>query len=173
MQTTRDMGFSQLYDDYFARVYNYVRYRVEDAATADDVVSGVFERILGKMDTYRPERGPLDAWVFAVARNGVNDHFRSRRWRSWLPLDLLPERASREPEAPALLEEEETRRALTVALRGLDDRERDLLGLRFGTGISNREIASMTGLTESNVGVILHRAVKRLQAAMGGTGGGE
>lgn len=166
MRTTLEMEFARLYDLYFARVYNYVRYRVEDAATADDVVSGVFERILGKMAAYRPERGPLDAWVFGVARNGVNDHFRSRRWRAWLPLDLLPEPESREPEAPALLEEEESRRALAQALRGLDDRERDLLGLRFGTGITNREIASMTGLTESNVGVILHRAIKKLQVEL-------
>ena len=44
------------------------------------------------------------------------------------------------------------------------DRERELLSLKYGAECTNREIARMTGLSESNVGTILHRAVQALRA---------
>jgi len=50
-----------------------------------------------------------------------------------------------------------------VLLRTLSDRERDLIALKYGAEMSNRDIAGATGLTESNVGTILHRAVQALR----------
>ena len=44
------------------------------------------------------------------------------------------------------------------------DRERELLAMKYGSEFSNRDIARMTGLSESNVGTILHRAVQVLRA---------
>ena len=46
----------------------------------------------------------------------------------------------------------------------LTERERELIALRYGGDINNRLIAKLTGLSESNVGVILHRAVQTLKA---------
>jgi len=48
----------------------------------------------------------------------------------------------------------------------LSDRERDLVALKFAAGLTNRRIAELTGLSESNLGVILYRAVPRLRAEM-------
>ena len=48
-------------------------------------------------------------------------------------------------------------------IKELDDRERDLLALKFGAGLTNRRIARLTGLTESNVGVILYRTLHHLR----------
>ena len=54
-----------------------------------------------------------------------------------------------------------------MLLSRLPDRERELLALKYGAGITNRAIASTTGLTESNVGTILHRAILALRAEWG------
>ena len=48
----------------------------------------------------------------------------------------------------------------------LSHRERDLIGLKFAGGLTNRRIAALTGLSESNVGVILYRAVRRLRTEL-------
>ena len=56
------------------------------------------------------------------------------------------------------------RERLRVLLARLADRERELVALKYGAGLTNRAIAGLTGLTESNVGVILYRAVQRLRA---------
>ena len=52
---------------------------------------------------------------------------------------------------------------LAVLLQTLSDRDRDLIALKYGAEMSNRDIASATGLSESNVGTILHRAVQALR----------
>ena len=97
-QASADVAaFGALYDHYFARVYNYVRYRLPDAASADDITAQVFERALNKIDAYRPEKAPFAAWLFAIARNAVNDHLRRQQRRRWLSLDILGSGAAPSP----------------------------------------------------------------------------
>ena len=54
---------------------------------------------------------------------------------------------------------------LSRLLAGLPERERELVALKYGSGMTNRAIAKATGLSESNVGTILHRTVGQLRAA--------
>jgi RNA polymerase sigma-70 factor (ECF subfamily) len=161
---SRRPDFADIYDRCFAPVFNYVLYRVGDVAAADEVVSRVFERALDRLDGYDPRRGPPRAWLFGIARNAVNDHFRARRWLAWLPGDLAARADA--PHDDALVADED-RRLLLRALRTLDAREREVLALKFGGEMSHRDIASEVGLGESHVGVIVHRALKRLRAELG------
>ncbi|HZW03631.1 MAG TPA: sigma-70 family RNA polymerase sigma factor [Anaerolineaceae bacterium] len=163
-------AFGSLYDRYYTRVYNYLRYRLDDDASAEELCAQVFERLLGHIRRYDPERGPFEPWLFAIARNALRDHWRRMKLRRFLPLDTLNRKASAavSPEEQAVRDEEIE--SLKRALSALDGRERDLLGLKFAAGLTNREIAQMTGLTESNVGVILYRAVQKLKKITTGEG---
>ena len=164
--TAEPAAFAAIYDHYFSRVYNYVRYRVGDAETADDITAQIFERAMVNVGRYRPERAPFAAWLFAIARNAVNDHFRAQKRRRWLSLDVLRDRASAEPRPEEVVVQNETRAELLAAVARLSDREQDLIALKFAAGLTNRRIAEMTGLSQSNVGVILYRAVRRLRAKL-------
>ena len=137
-----------------------------DAATADDLTAQVFERVLGNLGRYRPERAPFAGWLFAIARNAVNDHLRAQQRRRWLSLDALRGRPSPEPPPEAAVIQDETRAELLAAVARLSGRERDLIALKFAAGLTNRRIAQLTGLSQSNVGVILYRAVRRLRVTM-------
>jgi len=157
-------AFAAIYDHYFGRVFNYVRYRLPDADRADDVTAQVFERTLNNLDRYQPDRAPFSAWLFAIARNAVNDYLRRQQRRRWISLDILWNRSSEEPEPGQLVSDQELQHELLAAVASLRDRERDLIGLKFAAGLTNRRIAELTGLSESNVGIILFRAVRRLRA---------
>ena len=159
-------AFAAVYDHYFPRVYNYVRYRVGDAATADDLTARVFARVLAKIKRYSPEQAPFAAWLFAIARNAVNDHLRAQKRRRWLSLDVISDRFSVEPKPEEILVRKEGHAALLAAVARLSDRQRNLIGLKFGAGLTNRRIAELTGLSESNVGVILYRTMRRLRAEL-------
>jgi RNA polymerase sigma-70 factor (ECF subfamily) len=161
-------AFAEMYQQYYARIYNYIRYRCDDPATAEDLTAQVFERLLARFHTFSPERGPFGAWLFAIARNLVNGHRRSERYRAWLSIDILHRWPSEEsgPEEATLRNEAEAE--LLAAVGKLDERDRDLLGLKFAGQLNNRQIAELTGLSESNVGVILHRTIHRLRATLGG-----
>lgn len=156
-------AFGSLYDRYYTRVYNYLRYRLDDDASAEELCAQVFERLLMYIRRYDPERGPFEPWLFAIARNALRDHWRRMKLRRFLPLDTQIQKASASvsPEDQAVRDEEIEE--LKQALCALDGRERDLLGLKFAAGLTNRQIAQMTGLTESNVGVIVFRAVQKLK----------
>jgi RNA polymerase sigma-70 factor (ECF subfamily) len=161
-------AFAELYQRYYARVFNYVRYRSQDLATAEDLTAQVFERLLERIDGYDPERAPFSAWLFAIARNLVNGHYRAQRRRSWLPIDLFHGWPSGESGPEEALLQDETEAELLAAIARLDERERDLLGLKFAGQLNNRQIAAVAGLSESNVAVILHRAIERLRAELAG-----
>jgi RNA polymerase sigma factor (sigma-70 family) len=161
---TDDQAFAALYERFYTRVYNYASYRCPGAA--EDLAAQVFFRLVQNLTKYQPDRAPFSAWLFAIARNEVNQHLRQERLRRWLPLDTRPELQTRQPgpEDQVVLgqELEELQRALTV----LEPRERDLVGLKFAARLTNRQIATLSGLTESNVGVILYRAIRRLRGAL-------
>ena len=163
-------AFAEIYRRYYGRVFNYVRYRCEDLETTEDLTAQVFERLLVKIGSYCPERGPFGAWLFAIVRNQVSGHWRSAHRRLWVSIESLWRWPSRDatPEQAALATEAHA--DLLAALRHLSERERDLLGLKFGGRLTNRQIAELTGLSESNVGVILYRAIGRLRAELAGEG---
>ncbi len=56
--------------------------------------------------------------------------------------------------------------ALLAALRRLEDREREIVALKFGGALNNRQIAGLLGLTAGNVGVILYRALQKIRAEL-------
>jgi len=156
-------SFIALYDTCFQRIYNYIRYRVEDRVTAEDLVSRVFERALDRADTFVPQRGTAFSWLMGIARNTVNMHLRTKWRRRWLSLDALGDRVAgnADPEQAAL--QAESLSELMGAIAYLSQRERHLIALKFGAELRHREIARLTGLSESNVGVIVHRAMRRLR----------
>lgn len=160
---SKPAAFAAIYDHYFPRVYNYARYRVGEAGTADEITARVFEQALAKIESYQPERAPFSAWLFGIARNTVNQHLRAKRRRRWISLDLLFDRRSSDPDPEEALVQNEMYRELIDALGGLSDRERDILALKFASGMTNRRIAKLTGLGESNVSVILFRTIRKLR----------
>lgn len=158
--------FANLYDHYFPLIHKYVLYRVRDTQTTDDLTAQIFERTLDDLGNYRPEQAPFGAWLFGIARHVVGDHFRTEKRHSWLSLEGLLHLASQGPQPEEIAVRSELSERLLAALARLSSRDRDLIGLKFAAGLNNRQIAALTGLSESNVGVIFYRAMQHLRAEM-------
>lgn len=163
------MGFEELYDKYFQRVYNYVRYRVLARDAADDLVSAVFEKVLDKFDAFDRAQ-PVEPWLFAIARNTLNDYYRRRAVRGALSTDGFEEVLASPESVERAVERGEENAALLAAMAGLSETERELIALRYALDQSTREMAEQTGLSESNVGVTLFRAIKKLRDRLGPEG---
>lgn len=159
-------AFARLYTQYLPRVYNYMRYRLDDAQTADDLTGQVFYRALATADQYDPQRGPFIAWLFGIAHHVVNDHFRRQKRWQWLPLDSLRQRFSLDPQPEEAVILSELHTAVLQAVARLNDRERDIIALKFAAGLNNRQIAEMTGLSATNVGVLLYRTMQQLRTTL-------
>lgn len=155
--------FAELYEQYLPRVFRYIRYRVSNNALAEDLTSSVFEKALSKMSSYRRDEASFATWLLAIARHQVIDHYRTSSKRQAVPLeeaaDVPSKKASPEEE---LIRKEELER-LHVYLAELPEREQEVISLKFGAEMTNRQISGVLGLSESNVGTILYRAVGKLR----------
>jgi RNA polymerase sigma factor (sigma-70 family) len=159
-------AFAMLYDHYFPLVHKYVLYRVRDAQTTDDLVSQIFERVLNDLSKYRADHAPFGAWLFGIARHVLGDHFRALKRQRWLAFDSLRYIPSENSAPEERAVQNELGERLLAALEHLSDRERDLIGLKFAAGLKNRQIATLTGLSEANVGIIFYRAMQQLRIVL-------
>ena len=155
-------GFENLYRNTFPRVYAYVASMLRDRSAAEEVTAQAFERAYRKRGGFSARRGSPEAWVFGIARNAALDELRRRKRRARLetePGDVWS--PGPDEEAERAFRRDEVRAALAT----LDPRDRDLVALKFAGGLSNGEIARVLGISESNVGSRLHRAVEKLRKA--------
>jgi RNA polymerase sigma-70 factor (ECF subfamily) len=159
--STDELNWDELYADLAPRVYNYFRYRMGGDADVEELTSRTFERAWRSRSHYRRDLAAFSTWLFKIAQN-VGADYRSR-WRPHLPLDAATEVASEgTPELDAELSSNLARLATLTAT--LPERERELIALKYGASLNNRLIAGLTGLSESNVGTVLHRLVRTLRA---------
>ena len=70
------MNFPKIYEEYFDRVYAYIRCRAGDGSMAEDIAARVFQKALSKAGQYDPARGNVSQWLFGIARNETNYHLR-------------------------------------------------------------------------------------------------
>ncbi len=153
----------QAFDQYYPAVFRYFRYRGADADIANDLAASVFERALIHLDQYDPRKAAIQTWLFAIARNLSINHWKIEK--ETLPLDDdLPNRDDPPLEETVIFTQDKEQTLL--ALQSLDKRSREILAFKFGGLLTNREIAELTGLTESNVGVILYRSLLKLRTLL-------
>lgn len=162
-----ESAFTPIFETYYKRIYNYVGYRVNCHFTAEDLTSQVFEKTLNKLGTYSPSKSPFEVWLFAIARNVVNDYFRSQKRHKLFSLDRFKELISGSKEPESLFIQGEFNDKLQQALETLSAKERNLIALKFGAELKNTEISELLGISEDNVGVRIYRIMKKLRKIVG------
>jgi RNA polymerase sigma-70 factor (ECF subfamily) len=141
------------------RVYAYVAYRIGDGAEAEDVTSETFERALRYRDSYDPKRGEPVAWLIGIARRCIEG------------ARLRPEPLAEPAEAADTVDVEAEaveRLTLQQAVDRLEERDRELIALRYGSDLSARQIGELLELRTNAVEVALHRALARLRKLLEG-----
>ncbi|MCW3064244.1 MAG: polymerase, sigma-24 subunit, subfamily [Solirubrobacterales bacterium] len=130
--------------------------------SAEDVTALAFERAYRRRRLFDPGRGSERAWLFGIARNAALDELRKRKRTATLAAE-----PGDTDTAPFEDDEEAIVRRTTVraALDELSPRERELVALKFHAGLTNEELAKVLGVSESNAGTMLHRAMEKLRKA--------
>lgn len=159
-------GFAEIFELYYKRLYNYTYYRVNSHEAAEDITIQVFEKVMLKFHTYINEKSKFEVWMFTIARNTINDYFRKQKKHKIISIDNILELVSRDRGPEDLIITEERNNKLINALNILDTKERNIIAYKFGAGLKNVEIAKILKIGESNVGVKLHRIMKKLKNEM-------
>ncbi len=151
--------------DHQAPLVRYVARLVgNDLDRAQDVVQDAFLRLC-----QQPEgdvRGHVVEWLYTVCRNRAVDVVRKEgRMRSFAEGEVEQVRAGEDRPGRAL-EVEETRAAVLELIDQLPTNQQEVIRLKFQSGFSYKEISRITKLSVSNVGYLIHMAVKQLRADM-------
>ncbi|HEY6457910.1 MAG TPA: sigma-70 family RNA polymerase sigma factor [Steroidobacteraceae bacterium] len=157
----QELDWNAVYADQLPRVYNYFRFRVSRSHDVEELTARTFEKAWRARAKYRRDLAGFSTWLFAIARNVMTDNLRSNALRTRASSFSDPTEQVT-PEGNAILGSDMER--LAVLTQGLADRHKELIALKYGAELSNRMIARVTGLTESNVGTTLQRIVERLRA---------
>lgn len=157
------IAFDALYRACADDVHAYAWSLLRDRAAAEEVTGVAFERAYRRRHRFDPEKGSERAWLFGIVRNAALDELRRRRRTAALVVDIEDPAATSAVEGSA--EQAERRAAVRAALARLEPRDRELVALKFHAGLSNSEIAAVLGISESNAGTKVHRAVTKLREA--------
>jgi RNA polymerase sigma-70 factor (ECF subfamily) len=174
-----------LYDAYLPRLYRYCLSRVGNETDAEDLAEEIFLKVLGAIESFQwqpteratgaegdaggHERIPFGAWLFRIAHNHVvSFHRRAATRGPALELDEGIRDGQRGPEE--LTETKITVEEVFTAVRELPDAQRDVILLRFASGLSVAETAAALGKNETNVKVLQHKGVQRLKRILAEAG---
>ncbi|MEZ5062902.1 MAG: sigma-70 family RNA polymerase sigma factor [Solirubrobacterales bacterium] len=158
--------FARLYDEHIWTVYGFFGYRLGSREDAEDLTQQTFERALRAWGRFDERRAGPATWLLSIARNLLIDHHRADRSDRIEPIGEEGLRPEYEPAVEDRGQGVGLDPDLERALNGLNDREREILALRFGGDLTGPEIAGLTGLTVANVQQILSRCLRRLRAEL-------
>lgn len=168
-------ALSQVYDDYYDRIYRYVYGYLGRASASEDLTANVFFRLLRSVREGKSPRSNLSAWLYRVAHNLVVDSFRRGPPET---LELAEWVESDEPDPAHTAHQHMQLHRVRVALRQLTESQQQVIVLKFFQGMDSREVARILSKSEGAVDALQHRGVRALRKAlqdMSGprTGGGK
>jgi RNA polymerase sigma-70 factor (ECF subfamily) len=160
-------ALGSLYDAHINQVYRYALARLGNVQDAEDVVGEIFIKMLNGLPNYRWRKVPFAAWLMRIAHNEVISFTRRNGRRAndtELPDEILDRGTLNDPveNAERQLALEDLRKAVEL----LPEAQREVIILRFASGLSVADTAKALGKQENNVKVLQHKGMQRLQVLM-------
>ena len=154
-----ELSFRALYEHLIDRLFSFVRPRARSRDEATDIVQDIFVDVWGAMPrfTYISD-AHFYSFVFTIAKRRLIRHYKTHTHES---LDDLEQ--SEHPRIEADIVDPDGMRKL---IEQLPEKHREVITLRYFSGLPFVEIADMLGTTETNAKVRHHRALKELRVLM-------
>ena len=150
-KSTNKPDFSDVYEENFRGIYNYVYARILHREQAEDLVSEVFMKAMTHYDSFDPERASVKTWLANIARNTLIDEFRKTRRAQVFSLDADTNYVEpcEEDDYPVL--QDPVNREAAAILRQLNENERELIAMIYYQNLSNPEIGEILGINAKAV----------------------
>jgi RNA polymerase sigma-70 factor (ECF subfamily) len=155
------VAFGPLYERYVDAIYSYAWHRLGDKVAAEDIVSETFHKALENIHTYEWRGVAFSAWLYRIASNAIATRFRKEQ-----PMrgeEELEHVQGLEPGPDVMVTRSEGIAELLAAVRALPAEQQQVILLRFGQDLRNKEIALIMLRSEGAVKALLHRALGALR----------
>ena len=160
-----DEQFTELYRTHLRDVYSYSYYRVGNHHDAEDLTEQTFLQAYRHFErAQRESHGrPLRPWLIRIAHNLAANYYRDRSRKPQTPIDDAGVLAATHT-TETLVEHRDDLNRILECVQELPDDRREALIMRFALGMDNQEIARALGRTDGATKVLIHRALRQLEA---------
>lgn len=168
-------AFGEIFDKYYDPIFGYILKRTGDAHVSQDIVSSTFFKALDRLWQFRWRGVSISSWLYRIATNEINQHFRSEKHSTYSLEVLIEERGFELQDDTDLLEEViEQERELSRAwewkkmrahIEQLPEKYQEVLALRYFEDKKISEISEILNKKEGTVKSLLSRAVEKLRRA--------
>ena len=154
-------AFGELYEKYFDRIFNYIYRQTDDEELSADICSQAFINALNNLNRYEFRGLPFSAWIYKIAGNEVNKHYRKNKGKKIFSIEELKvkELVERADEGW----DEELINKLIDFMKDLPTDMLHVLELRFFEDKDFKEIAFILDITESGAKMRTYRALDKLR----------
>lgn len=159
-------AWSILFERHYRAVFAYVRYRVGNAAEAEDLAAQTFEVAYARADRFDYRGAPIEAWLLGIARNLTRD-LAKKRARRGFTAELDDATAPAEPDRSAAVD---LHHDLQAAMQHLTPDQQEVLALRFLLDRSVEDTAGIMSRSEDAVKNLQRRALAAMQRALANVG---
>jgi RNA polymerase sigma-70 factor (ECF subfamily) len=165
--------FSNMYRDYYPKIYNYIFFRLLHKSDTEDIVGDIFLKVAENISAYNPNKASFGTWIFTIARNTLTDYLRKKRFHLSIDDEDSSISIPVEIDMDSEIILDGKLKSMQKALHRLDEKSREMIALKYWADMNNREISKFTGINESTVSTICLRAVARLRKELAGEFAGE
>ena len=171
------MEFQQIYKEYFPKISGYLTRLTGNKEEAEDLTQEVFIKVHGALEGFEG-RSSLSTWIYKIATNTANDHFRSasnqKASKQTTSCEILKENTEdknvwtgeKEKISDTVLENNEMNCCIKRYIEDLSENYRTVFVLSEYEGLSNKEIADILGISVETVKIRISRGRKQLKKKM-------
>ena len=163
-QQRDQQAFTELYEEYFDKIFRYVALRIGNKMEAEDITQQVFVNALRSISSFRWKGIPFSAWLFRIAHNQVVDYLRKKPKTATVPVDESRTSSSDNPQL--LVEQNLDIEQLLSATRRLTEAQREVISLRFTTELPIAQVAKIMGKSQGAIKALQHSAIVALRKAL-------
>ncbi len=170
LQQSDEEAWREFVERYVPRMLAYAIRHVKSRAVAEDIAEDALDRVVSSIKGFVYQGIPLDVWVYKIERNALSDYYRQRTGYTMLPFQEFMDTHStgllKDPYE--LAEAADTKAVVYEAIDRLEEPKRSVVRMRLLERRSVREVSFLLDLSESNVKVLLFRALAEIKTTIAG-----
>lgn len=162
-----------LYERYFDRIYRYTYLKLGDPLDAEDLTEQVFLKMIESVGSFQWQGSSFASWLYRIAHNLVVDFLRQHSRRPQTPLESVSEVLPSDGDSPDdHAERRDFAGHLVGAMSDLTDLQAQVIALKFGSDLTNAQVAEILDRTEGAVKALQYSALQKLNKLMATRGFG-
>lgn len=162
MGCQKEKEFEQYYLKYFQQVYGYILKKIFFEQVAEDLTMDVFYSVWDKFDSFDESKASFQTWLYVIVNNKLKNFYRDRKENVELD-DSIESEDNQVDEIAESIQLQYLRDHLYIALKGLNDMQRQIIVYKYFNDLNASEISYRIGLSPGNVRIQLKRALDKIR----------